>query len=143
MLDVSRSPLQAALLERIAQLVNDKKLTGIADLRDESDRDGVRVVIELKRDAAAAVVLNNLWKMTSLQTSFSGNFLALRHGGTSPGRFTLREALDEFLDFRFETVRSCGAYGSFLFSLRARDWRLVYKPLLHVLQVLCLVFETS
>lgn len=61
-------------------------------------------MIELKRDANAAVVLNNLWKTTSLQTTFSGNFLALRHGGTAPGRFTLREALDEFLDFRFETV---------------------------------------
>ena len=56
------------------------------------------------------MVLNNLWKMTSLQTSFSGNFLALRQGGTSPGRFTLREALDEFLDFRFETVNGLLIY---------------------------------
>lgn len=74
-------------------------------------------VIELKRDANAAVVLNNLWKMTSLQTSFSGNFLALRQGGTSPGRFTLREALDEFLDFRFETVRKLDKRSSQILAL--------------------------
>lgn len=113
---------KAALLEKIAELVNDKKLEGIADLRDESDRDGIRVVIELKRDASAAVVLNNLYKKTQLQQTFSGNFLALMPSSTSsssattndeisgpvsmvPQRFTLREALDSFLDFRFQTIR--------------------------------------
>ena len=100
---------KAALLERIANLVNEKKIDGIADLRDESDRDGIRMVIELKRDAVAAVVQNNLMKKTPLQTSFSGNFLALFNGGTVPQRFTLREALDCFLDFRFLTIRNkCG-----------------------------------
>jgi DNA gyrase subunit A len=101
------------LLEKIAGLVNDKRLEGIADLRDESDRDGIRVVIELKRDAVANVVLNNLYKKTPLQTTFSGNFLALMQSKSSdaqtqslvPQRFTLRQALDCFLDFRFETVR--------------------------------------
>ena len=68
---------KAALLEKIATLVNEKKLEGIADLRDESDRDGIRVVLELKRDAVAAVVLANLYKKTPLQSTFSGNFLAL------------------------------------------------------------------
>lgn len=113
---------KAALLEKIALLVNEKKLEGIADLRDESDRDGIRVVLELKRDAVAAVVLNNLYKKTSLQTSFSGNFLALmtsiddetgRYSATSaltPQRFTLRESLDCFLDFRFETIRRKARY---------------------------------
>lgn len=104
---------KAALLEKIAALVNDKKLDSIADLRDESDRDGIRVVIELKRDAVASVVLNNLYKKTPLQTSFSGNFLALmtksEDDGPSnslvPQRFTLRQALDCFIDFRFETIR--------------------------------------
>lgn len=104
---------KAALLEKIAGLVNDKRLEGIADLRDESDRDGIRVVIELKRDAVANVVLNNLYKKTPLQTTFSGNFLALMQSKSSgtqtqslvPQRFTLRQALDCFLDFRFETVR--------------------------------------
>jgi len=96
---------KAALFERIAALVNEKKLEGIADLRDESDRDGIRMVIELKRDAVAAVVQNNLLKKTALQTSFSGNFLALFGSGTVPKRFTLRKALDCFLDFRFDTIR--------------------------------------
>lgn len=62
----------AALLEKIADLVNDKKLEGISDLRDESDRDGIRVVVELKRDAVPALVQNNLFKKTSLQWAFSG-----------------------------------------------------------------------
>jgi DNA gyrase subunit A len=100
---------KAALLEKIAALVNDKKMDGISDLRDESDRDGIRVVIELKRDAVAAVVLNNLYKKTPLQTTFSGNFLALMTNADSgtlvPQRFTLRQALDCFLDFRFATIR--------------------------------------
>ena len=99
---------KAALLEKIATLVNEKKLEGIADLRDESDRDGIRVVIELKRDAVATVVLNNLYKKTPLQTTFSGNCLALMSNGSGslvPQRFTLREALNCFIDFRFETMR--------------------------------------
>lgn len=100
---------KAALLEKIAALVNDKKLEGIADLRDESDRDGIRVVIELKRDAVASIVLNNLYKKTPLQTTFSGNFLAImsskEKGALVPQRFTLRQALDCFIDFRFETIR--------------------------------------
>ncbi len=107
---------KAALLEKIAALVNDKKLDGIADLRDESDRDGIRVVLELKRDAVPAVVLNNLYKKTALQTSFSGNFLALmgadqdNQSSLTPKRFTLREALDCFLDFRFSTIRRKSAF---------------------------------
>ncbi len=101
---------KSALLEKIAALVNDKKLEGISDLRDESDRDGIRVVIELKRDAVAAVVQNNLFKKTPLQTNFSGNFLALMGSGTQPQRFTLRSALDCFLDFRFETIRRKSAF---------------------------------
>jgi DNA gyrase subunit A len=106
---------KATLLEKIAGLVNDKKLDGIADLRDESDRDGIRVVFELKRDAVPAVVLNNLYKKTPLQTSFSGNFLALMGteddpSALKPQRFTLRESLDCFLNFRFETIRRKSAF---------------------------------
>mmetsp|Transcript_26510 Transcript_26510/g.38011 ORF Transcript_26510/g.38011 Transcript_26510/m.38011 type:complete len:957 (+) Transcript_26510:67-2937(+) len=96
---------KAALLERLAAMVNEKKIDGISDLRDESDRDGIRVVIDLKRDAVPAVVQNNLLKKTSLQTTFSGNFLALMGSGTKPERFTLRSALESFLSFRFDTVR--------------------------------------
>ncbi len=99
---------KAALLERLAVMVNEKKIDGIADLRDESDRDGIRVVIDLKRDAVPAVVQNNLFKKTSLQTTFSGNFLALI--GSKPERFTLRSALEHFINFRFTTARRKAAH---------------------------------
>jgi DNA gyrase subunit A len=96
---------KSGLLEKIADLVNDKKLDGIADLRDESDRDGIRMVIELKRDAIPAVVQNNLFKKTALQTSFSANMLALVDDGKQPQRLNLKGALEIFLKFRFETIR--------------------------------------
>lgn len=96
---------KATLLEKIADLVNDKKLEGIADLRDESDRDGIRVVIELKRDAIPALVQNNLFKKTALQMTFSGNMLALVDEGKQPQRITLRQGLDIFIDYRFHTLR--------------------------------------
>ena len=96
---------KAAFLEKTAALVNDKKLDGVADLRDESDRDGVRVVIELKRDANPSVVQNNLFKRTQLQVSFGANLVALTSGGKAPQRLSLRAALDEFIAFRFDTVR--------------------------------------
>ena len=94
---------KADLLATIAEQINARRLDGIADLRDESDRDGVRVVFELKRDATPAVVLNNLFKTTRLQTPFSGNTLAIRtdaDGRASPARLSLREALVEWLGFR-------------------------------------------
>ena len=94
---------KASLIERIADLVNDKKLDGISDIRDESDRDGMRIVIELKRDAYPQVVLNNLFKLTPLQNNFSANILALVNG--EPTTLSLRKMLDVFLDFRVETIR--------------------------------------
>ncbi len=94
---------KAALIERIADLVNDKKLEGISDIRDESDRDGMRIVIELKRDAYPQVVLNNLFKLTPLQNNFSANILALVKG--EPTTLSLRKMLDVFLNFRVETIR--------------------------------------
>jgi len=93
---------KAALIERIAELVNDKKLEGIADIRDESDRDGMRIVIELRRDAYPQVVLNNLFKLTPLQTNFNAYMLALVKG--EPILLTLRRMLEVFLDFRIETI---------------------------------------
>lgn len=96
---------KASLLEKIADMVNDKKLDGIADLRDESDRDGIRLVIELKRDAIPALVQNNLYKKTALQVTFSGNMLALVDSGKQPQRLTLRQALDIFISYRFQTLR--------------------------------------
>ena len=92
---------KAALVERIAELVREKRVEGISDLRDESDRDGIRVVIEIKRDAVADVVLNQLWRFTALQTSFGANMIALNGG--RPEMMTLRDMLVAFIDFR-ETV---------------------------------------
>jgi DNA gyrase subunit A len=93
---------KAALIERIAEMVNDKKLEGISDIRDESDRDGMRIVVELRRDAYPQVVLNNLFKLTPLQSNFSAHMLALVNG--EPILLTLRKMLEVFLDFRIETI---------------------------------------
>ena len=93
---------KAALIERIAELVNEKKLEGIADIRDESDREGMRIVIELRRDAYGQVVLNNLFKLTPLQANFSTNMVALVKG--EPRLLNLRQLLETFLAFRIETV---------------------------------------
>lgn len=93
---------KAALMEKIAELVNDKKLEGISDIRDESDRDGLRMVIELKRDAYPRVVLNNLFKQTPLQMNFGANMLALVNG--EPQLLTLKRFLEVFLEFREEAI---------------------------------------
>jgi DNA gyrase subunit A len=93
---------KAGLVEKIAELVREKRLEGVADLRDESDRHGVRVVIEVKRDASAEIVLNNLYRLTPLQSSFGVNMLALNGG--RPELMTLRTALQAFLSFREEVV---------------------------------------
>ncbi|AFY32210.1 DNA topoisomerase (ATP-hydrolyzing) subunit A [Calothrix sp. PCC 7507] len=93
---------KAALIEKIAELVNDKRIEGIADIRDESDRDGMRIVIELKRDAYPRVVLNNLYKQTPLQANFGANMLALVNG--EPQILTIKQFLEVFLDFRIESI---------------------------------------
>ena len=99
---------KAAMIEKIAELVRDKKLEGIAHIQDESDRTGVRVVIELKRDATAEVVLNQLFRFTPLQTSFGCNMLALNGG--RPEQLTLRDFLTHFITFREEVVARRTAY---------------------------------
>ena len=93
---------KAALIEKIAEMVNDRRLEGISDIRDESDRDGMRIVIELKRDAYPRVVLNNLYKQTPLQNNFGVNMLALVNG--EPQLIGLKQMLEVFLDFRVETI---------------------------------------
>jgi DNA gyrase subunit A len=93
---------KASMIERIAELVREKKLEGISGVADESDRVGVRVVIELKRDATPEVVLNQLFRFTQMQTSFGCNMLALNGG--RPEQLTLRGFLTAFLDFREEVV---------------------------------------
>ncbi|MGM9614166.1 MAG: DNA gyrase subunit A [Oscillospiraceae bacterium] len=93
-----------ALVGAIAEQVREKRLDGISDLRDESDRNGMRIVIELKRDANAQVVLNNLLKQTQLQTTFSINMLALVENQTQPRILSLRHMLDEYLVFQEQVV---------------------------------------
>ncbi len=102
---VTEIPFQvnkATLIEKMAELVREKRLEGISDLRDESDRDGMRIVIELKRDANADVVLNQLWRFTAMQSSFGCNVIALNGG--RPQLMTLRDILVAFIDFREEVV---------------------------------------
>jgi len=94
---------KAAMITRIAELVKEKKLEGISEIRDESDRHGVRVVIELKRDFQADVVLNQLYKFTPLQTSFGMNVLAINNG--RPAMLNLKEIIGAFVDFREEVIR--------------------------------------
>ena len=102
---ISEIPYQvnkATMVERIAELVREKKIEGISDLRDESDRDGYRVVIELKRDAEREVVLNQLYRFTPLQSSFGANMVAL--DGGRPLTMTLKDMLNAFIAFREEVV---------------------------------------
>jgi DNA gyrase subunit A len=93
---------KAALIERIAELVKDKKVKGISDIRDESDRQGMRIVIELRKDAQPRPVLNNLYKYTAMQSAFFINMLALVDG--QPRVISLKEALQYYIDFRSEVI---------------------------------------
>lgn len=99
---------KASMIEKIAEQVREKKIDGIAHVQDESDRNGVRVVVELKRDATAEVVLNQLFRFTPMQTSFGCNMLALNGG--RPEQLTLRTFLTNFIDFREEVVARRTAY---------------------------------
>jgi len=93
---------KAALVERIAEAAKDKRIEGVADIRDESNREGVRIVIELKRDATPEVVLNQLWRHTPAQASFPANMLAIRGG--RPETLTLRDIIESFVRFREEVI---------------------------------------
>lgn len=94
---------KAALVTRIAELVKEKKIEGISEIRDESDRHGVRVVIEVKRDFQADVILNQLYKFTPLQSSFAMNMLAINNG--RPMMMNLRDMISAFVDFREDVIR--------------------------------------
>ncbi len=93
---------KASMVEKIAELVRDKRIEGISDLRDESSREGMRVVVEVKRDALPEVVLNQLYRFTPLQSSFGCNFVALNGG--KPELMNLKQILDAFIEFREEVV---------------------------------------
>ena len=94
---------KAAMVQRIAELVKEKKVEGISDIRDESDRQGVRVVIEVKKDVQADVILNQLYKLTPLQTSFGMNMLAINGG--RPMMLNLKDIIAAFIEFREEVIR--------------------------------------
>ena len=93
----------AMLVQTIAELVKEKKIEGISDIRDESDRQGVRVVIEVKKEFQADVVLNQLYKYTQLQTSFGMNMLAINNG--RPMMMNLKDIIAAFVKFREEVIR--------------------------------------
>ncbi|HEY0367004.1 MAG TPA: DNA gyrase subunit A, partial [Pyrinomonadaceae bacterium] len=99
---------KSRLLERIAELINEKKIEGISDLRDESDRTGMRIVVELKRDAVPQVVLNKLYKLTPMQSSFGVINLAIVNG--QPRVLNLKQMLEAFIEFRREVVRKRTEY---------------------------------
>ena len=99
---------KAVLVTKIAELVKDKRVEGISDIRDESDRQGVRVVIEIKKDFQADVILNQLYKYTPLQTSFGMNMLAINNG--RPMMMNLKEIISAFIDFREEIIRRRTVY---------------------------------
>ena len=90
------------LVEKIAEAAKDKRIEGVSDIRDESNRDGVRIVIDLKRDATPEVVLNQLWRHTPAQSSFPANMLAIRGG--RPETLTLRDIIESFIKFREEVI---------------------------------------
>jgi DNA gyrase subunit A len=119
---------KAALIEKIAEMVNEKRLEGISDIRDESDRDGMRIVIELKRDAYPRVVLNNLYKQTPIQSNFGCNMLAIVNG--EPQLLNLKKFLTVFLDFRIDAIERRTRYE--LRKAEERD---------HILQGLLIALE--
>lgn len=119
---------KARLLERIAELVNEKRVEGIYDLRDESDRQGMRIVVELKREAVPEIVLNQLYKMTPMQESFGMIMLAIVEN--RPRLLSLKEALQQFVSHRFEVVTR-----RTVFDLRKAEERL------HILEGLKIAIE--
>src|SRR5688500_7366253 len=93
---------KSGLVEKIAEAAKDKRIEGISDIRDESSRKGVRIVIDLKRDATPEVLLNQLWRHTPAQSSFPANMLAIRGG--RPETLTLRDIIESFVKFREEVI---------------------------------------
>jgi len=127
---------KAALVERIAELVKNKRLEGIADLRDESDRHGIRVVIELKREAQSQQVLNSLYKHTAMQSSFAVNMLALVDG--QPRTVSLKKILESFISHRREVIRRRSQYD----LQRAQEREHILQGLLKALDHMDEVIQT-
>ncbi|KGX93667.1 DNA gyrase subunit A [Pontibacillus halophilus JSM 076056 = DSM 19796] len=141
---VTELPFQvnkAKLVEKIAELVRDKKIDGITDLRDESDRDGMRVVIELRKDVNANVLLNNLYKQTALQTSFGINTLALVNG--RPKVLTLKECLNHYLAHQVEVIERRTRYELNKAEARAHILEGLRVALDHIDEIITLIRESQ
>ncbi|KGP73231.1 DNA gyrase subunit A [Pontibacillus yanchengensis] len=141
---VSELPFQvnkAKLIEKIAELVRDKKIEGITDLRDESDREGLRVVIELRRDVNPNVVLNNLYKQTALQTSFGINMLALENG--QPKVMNLKQCLEHYLDHQKVVIRRRTEYELRKAEARAHILEGLRIALDHIDEIITLIRESQ
>ena len=130
---------KATLLEKIAELVQEKRLDGISGLRDESDKDGVRVVVELKKDAYPQKVLNQLFKLTPLQEKFHMNMLALVEGGLQPRVLTLKMVLEEYIKHRKEVVRRRAEYELAKAKARAHILEGLVKALDHIDEIIKLI----
>jgi len=128
---------KASLVEKIAHLVNDKKIVGISDLRDESDRDGIRIVIELKRDAQYKKVLNNLFKYTELQTSFPVNVVALVDG--VPQTLSIKTILEAYLKHRVEMVTKRSEFELMMAKKRAHILEGYIIALDHIDEVIAVI----
>lgn len=129
---------KSTLIERIAELVKEKKIEGISDLRDESDREGMRIVVELKRDAYPNKILNQLYKQTALQTTFHVNTLALVNG-IEPRVLTLKMVLGEFIKHRQEVIRRRSEYDLAAAKLRAHILEGLKKALDHLDEVIKII----
>ncbi|ALX49526.1 DNA gyrase subunit A [Lentibacillus amyloliquefaciens] len=132
---------KAKLIEKIAELVRDKRIDGITDLRDESDRNGLRVVIELRRDANPNIVLNNLYKYTALQTTFGVNMLALVDG--APQVLTIKQCLEHYLDHQKEIVKRRTAFELRKAEARAHILEGLRVALDHLDEVISLIRESK
>ncbi|MGE3796213.1 MAG: DNA gyrase subunit A [Thermomicrobiales bacterium] len=130
---------KATLMERIAEQVKEGKLDGISDLRDESDRKGMRMIIELKRDSQPMKVLNNLFKHTALQQSFGVNMLALVDGGSQPRVLSLRRALTEYLGHRQVAITRRAQYELDRAKRRAHILEGLTRALDHIDEIIALI----
>jgi DNA gyrase subunit A len=134
---------KAALVEKIAELVQTKTITGISDLRDESSRKGVRVVVELKKDAYPKKVLNQLYKNTNLQTSFGFNMIALVNGGIQPRLLDLKSILENFIDHRQVVVRRRTEFELKVAQARAHILEGLKIALDHIDEVIALIKKSA
>ena len=134
---------KASLVEKIADLVRDKKIVGISDLRDESNKDAVRVIVELKKDAFPKKVLNQLYKLSQLQTSFGYNMVGLWERGKQPRLFNLKEFLEEFIGHRKEVVTRRTQYELRIAQARAHILEGLKKALDHIDAIIKLIKASS